>query len=235
MPQGTVLGPLLSLILIDSLGDIDMDALVASFCDDTKVSLTIENEEDAQKLQDCLDKLYKWQLENNMSFNAEKFLLLQFGKNNDLKIQYNYMTPNCDSNILPTDNVRDLGVQVDNDGSFNTHINKICTKAKQRIGFLLRTFNTRSIEFMRFAFKSYILPILDYSSQLWAPLEGHNMNKIENILRSFSSKVNGLKYLNYWERLEKLKLFSMTRRYERYRMIYTWKILTNNAHNCGLL
>ena len=87
---------------------------------------------------------------------------------------------------------------------------------------------------MRFAFKSYILPILDYSSQLWAPLEGHNMNKIENILRSFSSKVNGLKYLNYWERLEKLKLFSMTRRYERYRMIYTWKILTNNAHNCGL-
>ena len=65
-------------------------------------------------------------LKNSFSFNLEK---------NDLKIKYNYMTPTCDSNILPTDNVRDLGVQIDNDGSFNTHKNKICTKAKQRIGF----------------------------------------------------------------------------------------------------
>ena len=59
VPQGTVLGPLLFLILIDSLGDIDMDALVVSYCDDSKVSLTIENKEDAQLLQDCLDKLYQ--------------------------------------------------------------------------------------------------------------------------------------------------------------------------------
>ena len=39
--------------------------------------------------------------------------------------------------------------------------------------------------------------------------------------------------LNYWERLKFLKLNSQERRMERYRIIYTWKIIEGLVPNCG--
>ena len=49
--------------------------------------------------------------------------------------------------------------------------------------------------------------------------------RIENTLKSFTSKINGVKHLDYWGRLQKLKMYSMGRRIERYRILYIWKIL----------
>ena len=43
-----------------------------------------------------------------------------------------------------------------------------------------------------------------------------------------------LKCLNYWERLQSLHLYSQERRMERYRAVYTWKILEGAVPNCGL-
>ena len=41
--------------------------------------------------------------------------------------------------------------------------------------------------------------------------------------------------MNYWERLRILKMNSQQRRFERYRIIYTWKILEGLVPNCGLI
>ena len=71
--QGSVLGPLLFLIL---LGDIDkpiIHSFLSSFADDTRMEKGIRSLEDCIKLQDDLDLLYKWANENIMMFNGEKF------------------------------------------------------------------------------------------------------------------------------------------------------------------
>ena len=144
------------------------------------------------------------------------------------------MSPDYSITIPPSDVVRDLGVYVNYNWSYNEHVKIVYSKAKQRINMLLRTFMCRTVEFMRFCWKTYIQPILDYCSQVWGPTGGSQLLKLESLLRSFSAKVDGLKGLHYWERLKILKLFSISRRQERYRILYSYKILHNLTLNCGL-
>ena len=99
---------------------------------------------------------------------------------------------------------------------------------------LLRTFQNRDLEFMKFNWKTYVQPILDYASQVWSPLEGGLLYKLESLLRSFSSKINHIGHLHYWQRLSKMKMLSIGRRYERYRVIYCFKILNGLTPNCNL-
>ena len=99
---------------------------------------------------------------------------------------------------------------------------------------ILRTFTNRSLEFMKFSWKTYVQPIADYCSQLWGPSHGSDLKWLENTLKSFTSKIQGIKHLNYWERLKVLKMYSMGRRMEWYRILYIYKIITGKVQNCGI-
>ena len=43
-------------------------------------------------------------------------------------------------------------------------------------------------------------------------------------LNIYSNKITEMKHINYWERLHKLKLYSLWGRGERYIIIHIWKI-----------
>jgi exonuclease III len=79
VPQGSVLGPLLFLIMI---ADIDSDlqnSRATSFADDTRISRRIATEDDVLLLQGDLDNVLHWAVSNNMNLNGEKFELLRYG------------------------------------------------------------------------------------------------------------------------------------------------------------
>ena len=87
---------------------------------------------------------------------------------------------------------------------------------------------------MKFLWLTYLQPNIDYCSQLYSPNQGPLLMKLENVLRSFTKRVKDISHLNYWERLKKLGISSVGRRFQRYKCIYTWKILNGHAQNCGL-
>ena len=87
---------------------------------------------------------------------------------------------------------------------------------------------------MKSMWNSLIQPHIDYCSQLVMPLQSSNLTKIEKLLKDYTSRIPELREYTYWERLYKLKMNSMQRRMERYRIIYTWKILENLVPNCGI-
>ena len=166
LPQGTVLGPLMFLILIDSLGDTEIDAIIMAIADESKVTMPITNIDNATKLQENMEKIYEWEKNNNMKFNISKFNVIKFGRNIEMKDDYNYFGPNIEEIMLDNEEVRDLGITISPECNYKSHISKVISKINQRVGYFLRTFKSRSLDFMKWAWKVYVQPLADYCSQL---------------------------------------------------------------------
>ena len=57
---------------------------------------------------------------------------------------------------------------------------------------------------------------------------------MENTLRTFLKKAKGLYNSDYWTRLKILKLNSIQRRVDRYRIFYSWKSLNGYTPSLGM-
>ena len=234
VPQGSVLGPILFLIYISDISEgLSVEPLV--YVDDTKAIKRIEKEEDAEELQKDITQLYNWGKENNMEFNQGKFVVMRYGKDADLKENTTYFSGDTDEVIEEKEATRDLGVIMQSDGGFSDQIEKICSKVRQKSGWLFRTFYCRQGWFLRHMWNSLIQPHIDYCSQLWAPGEGGELMKIEKLLKDFTARIPEVSEMNYWERLKHLKMNSEQRRIERYKIIYVWKVLERLVPDANLV
>ena len=239
VPQGSVLGPLLFLILISDIDEEIVHSFLSSFADDTRVGKSVANEDDINLLQEDLEKVYTWANDNNMKFNDDKFELISFGLSLLLQNRRIYFGPDG-SEIKAKLHVKDLGVIISNNCNFSEHINKVCSKARDMCSWILRTFCSRTPLLMLTLWKSLVQPILDYCSQLWCPTSPGLIKQLEEIQRSFSRKIKIECNASYWERLISLRLYSQERRRERYRILYLWKVAENlvppiGADSSGLM
>ena len=82
--------------------------------------------------------------------------------------------------------------------------------------------------------RTYILPVLDYASQVWSPVSQSELNKLEAVQRTYTYRTDGMENLNYWERLQSMNLQSIQRRHERYKVIYLWKIINGLVPQCDV-
>ena len=233
VPEGTVLGPLLFLIYLSDLGE-NISAMKKVYVDDTKVKKPIKEEADVQVLQDDLEKLYDWAKENGMKFNGNKFQVMRYGPNESLKEDTMYFTEEMNEVIEQFETLRDLGVIVSDDATFDAHIDHVVKKVRQKTGWVLRTFYKRNPMFMKTMWKTIVLPHIDYCSQLWCPIKPGNILKIEKLQRDFFNRIPALRDLNYWEQLKQMKMLSIQRRLERYRILYMWRVLEGVTPNCGI-
>ena len=235
VPQGSVLGPLLFLILI---GDIDREvaeAFVSSFADDTRVGKGIATLTDTARLQADLNAIYKWSVDNNMMFNSDKFELIRYLNklSKEVQTETSYLS-NDETDIEEKQHVRDLGVTLSNDATFTQHIAERCLQVKSKTAWILRTFQSRHHTPMITLWKTLVLCHLDYCSQLWSPSTAGNIQCLEQLQRAFITRIAGMADLAYWDQLTSLKLYSLERRRDRYQIIYTWKVIEGQVPNLDL-
>ena len=76
VPQGTILGPLLFLIMITDINKDIYESNLISFADDTRIYTKIHDVSDCNLLQQDLNHIYDWATTNNMFFNAQSFIIL---------------------------------------------------------------------------------------------------------------------------------------------------------------
>ena len=228
VPQGSALGPLLFLVHISDIDDDLQHVKAASFADDTRLIMKVENSEDQRKMQEDLDKIYQWASQNNMCFNGNKFELMRYGK----------VHSNCSSYSRPdggmigeVSEVRDLGILMAKSATFDSEIGKIILKSNRQAGWILRVFKTREELPMMTLYRALIRPHLEYCCQVWSPITVGTIRRIEGVQRSYTARIARIGHLNYWERLKHLRLYSLERRRERYQLIYVFKLMMQLVPN----
>ena len=150
VPQGSVLGPLLFVLYINDLPKNVKFSKIYTFAYDTKLVAKVENENDRINLQQDLNSIMLWSEKNSMLLNDNKFdLLIYDSKSKPKKCllselpfnnEHRFYTSKNNVDIWPSEWVRDLGVFLDADLSWNTHINNISQQCRKKIGWILSVF-----------------------------------------------------------------------------------------------
>ena len=123
LPQGTVLGLFLFIILMGDINRGISSSSIVSFADDTRLYHGISSVDDCTILQNDLNSVYDWAPCNNMSFNAQKFKYICFRSHSSLSC--NIYTNSSFYIINYSRNILDLGINVSSDCSFDFHISNL--------------------------------------------------------------------------------------------------------------
>ena len=96
VPQGTVLGPLLFLIMISDINKGTTSSKLVCFADDTQVYSNIAEADDCDNLQLDLNFIYNLAVHNNMFFNSQKFHYISFSSSLSFNSYNIYDNPNME-------------------------------------------------------------------------------------------------------------------------------------------
>ena len=240
VPQGTVLGPILFLIFINDITLCVSESIARCFADDTRIMKAISGNRDMEILQNDLNAVTKWSTRNNMSLHEDKFEFISHAASRfgscpvlkDLPFANDILKYTTSKGILtPVDQLRDLGVTVSADLSWTAQVKSMATKARQKAGWVLSVFHTRSPSVMLTLYKSMIRSLIEYCCPLWHSNRISHIQELESVQRSFTARIAGVQHLDYWERLQKLSLMSLQRRRERYMLLHMWKIRHGQVSN----
>ena len=219
VPQGSVLGPLLFLIYINDLPS-RLTAPLFGYADDVK--LLGDNE--LATFQENLNHIVKWALDWDLPLNLNKCTLLTMSAQAEQDVKLRDEKGHLHS-IQKVTVQRDLGVYMSADFSVSDQCAEAAKKASRALHQLKSTVASRKQEIFLPLYIAYVRPHLEYCVQVWSPSLKQDIFVLERVQRWATAMIEGMKGLEYTERLARLGLFSLARRRLRGDLIWTFKIV----------
>ena len=120
---------------------------------------------------------------------------------------------------------KDLGVLIDKDLKFTSHIKGIVAKANRMIGLIKISFENIDEDMFTNLYNTLIRPLIEYCVQAWSPYTQKDIIRLENVQRRATKLVGKLRNKEYEDRLKVLKLTKLEDRRIRGDMILTYRLL----------
>ena len=125
-------------------------------------------------LREDLEQLIQWEQSGSMEFHTDKCRALRITNKRKVN-KYQYL---LHKTILKEVFNTTLGVTMNTRLSWQKHVHEICGKANQTRQFSQRnSVACRPITKLQ-CYKTFILPIMEFSSSLWGPVANNQWNKL---------------------------------------------------------
>ena len=244
VPQGSVLGPVLFLIYVSDISGL-VKNFISLFADDTKLYTYLldetadSNKHTPQSIQNDINLVAHWSEMMQMNFNIDKCNSLHMGSNN---AKHQYLIPRQSDtvskenscaytytfhNLLQVTEEKDLGVTVDEELKFKTHIENKISTANKMLGLICHTFKHLDNRSFCMLYKSLVRPHLEYASIIWSPHTKQYQDMIEKVQRRATKLLPDLKDLPYDDRLKILQLPTLKYRRLRNDLLHLYKLTHN--------
>ena len=223
--QGSGIGPLLFITYINELADIltAYNVTVKLFADDVKLYAEISTDVNIADFSHALSCIAEWADMWQLQVSVTKCCAIH------LNPKYVYSPVKqlaFNGTHLPThENVRDLGVMVNESLTPSSHIAKITATAHQRVNLIFRTFVSRDITMLLRAYTTYVRPLLEYSTVVWSPSLKQDKMSIEKVQRKFTKRLPGYRNCSYPERRRNLNLMTLELRRLHADLVMCYKIV----------
>ena len=239
VPQGSILGPLFFVLYVNDLPSCFKNCQSLMYADDLKLFRSIEGDSDYTLLQNDVLALSCWCATWKLKLNVTKCKILTFTNKKRYKV-YDYKLDG--TNLERVKHMRDLGVILSSDLSYNRHVNYVLPKAYKLPGFIKRNcLKDMKPQTLRRMYVSLVRPQVDYATVIWNPNKNHatNTRSIESIQKRFIKMLcykSGTIYHRdeYVQLCNNLFLTTLFKRRELTDLIFLFRIL-HNFHNDSLL
>ena len=176
VPQGSVLGPVLFVLVMDGLSVVCPNTSIIKYADDVTFLHCFRSQSD-DRLQQEWDSLVAWADSIQLPINFDKCCVLDFVTKRSLQL----LPIRCCSSLYlkQVSNFRFLGVKMSVDFKWNTHFDFILKKAVKRL-FVLRNLKRSGCpsHLLFKAYNGFIRPLLTYSFSSFCNAPTYLMNRL---------------------------------------------------------
>ncbi len=182
VPQGSILAPLLFSLYMLPLSQIMRNNQIAyhSYADDTQIYLALSPNDYSpiDSLCQCIDEINSWMCQNFLQLNKEKTEVIAFGNKDEVLKVNAYL----DSRGQTTKNqVRNLGVILETDLSFSSHVKAVTKSAYYHLKNIARIRCFVSSQDLEKLVHAFITSRVDYCNGLLTGLPKKTIRQLQLI------------------------------------------------------
>ena len=206
-----LLGPILFLIYINDFPEYLTHSKLRLFADDSIIYKEITCQDDCKKLQSDLDAAARWETDWLMAFHPDKCTVLTITQKKT-PFKHDYKLHN---HILePVTSAKYLGVTLQSNLKWNTHIDNITSNGNKSLGYLKRNLQISNPEVKSRTYQALVRPKLEYSCSIWDPYTHRGSQLLYfHIARYMLKEKGGHFFLLPKVKVEFWHLFSLQKRF----------------------